>query len=471
MRNTDFSKQVSIGFVGRTIGAVIALLGSIYIAQEVGESIYGIFYFMMAISAVLDNPISGWSQGCRKRFTEEGWDQGAAIGAVYLGVLVGASILLPLAMLLRSIYGTVQGFDPIVFWFLFTAVVSYNVTLSLVRGTPSFGAVEWIGAFRDLFRVGLQILFIGIFADLFGMVLGIALINLLIVPIVVYWIGVPPSIPSRDQLRSIWSYARSSIPGSFIGTVMFRTDIIMIGLLSTSLFVGNYRVGMNLTMPAMFVGGVLSAGMLSQVSNMDSRDVEVSPQIQSGVGYASILAIPIAVGCLIMGEQIAVAVYSEQYREAGLFIAALAIYRVFQTQYQVVTSSIDGLDRPDLTLRIDALGLLMNVTLGLGLFYIMGPAGIAWATVISVAIRYFVGNRILKSLVEVNLAPDTLQHQALSGLIMGVGVFFADQKTGGGLLPTIVVIGIGGVIYFASLTALSGDFRELAINSISNIVQ
>lgn len=470
MEGTDFSKQVSWGFAGRVLGAVVALVGSIYIANEVGESTYGLFYFMMAVASVTDNPISGWAQGCRKRFTEEDWDDSAAVGSIYLAVVVGSGVLLAVLLPVQIFVGEVKGFEPLVFWVLFTGIISYNVTLTLVDGTSSFGMSPWIGAIRDIFRVGLQIVFIWIFADLFGMVLGIVLINLLIVPAVLWWIGVRPSFPTKRQLRSIWSYARSSIPGSFIGTIMTRTDVLMIGLLSTSLFVGNYRVGMNLTMPAMFVGGVISAGMMSQVSNMSSRNVNVGPQIQRGAAYASILAIPIGVGCVIMGEQIAVAIYSEQYREAGLFIAALGIYRVFQTQYQVVSSSIEGLDRPDLALRIDALGLGTNVCLGLILFYVTGPAGIAWATVVSVVARYFVGNRTLSDLVDVNLSPDTLRHQILSGLVMGVVVFLANQETGDGIVSTIFVIGIGGVVYFSSLFTLSEDFRQLTRNNISYII-
>lgn len=461
MRGTNFSKQVSIGVVGRALGAVVALLGSIYIAQEVGENVYGLFYFMMAISAVLDNPIGGWAQGCRKRFTEESWDQSAAVGALYLGVIIGGGTLLLVALPLSIFYGDVQGFDPLVFWILFIGVISYNVTLSLLKGTPSFGGASWIGAVRDIFRVGLQILFIWLFADLFGMVLGMVLINILIVPVVLYWVGVRPSAPTMEQVKSIWSYARSSIPGSLVGTMMFRADMLMLGFLATSLFVGNYRIGMSLTMPAMFVGGVVGAGMLSQVSNMDSRDVDVGPQIQRGVGYASVLAIPIAVGCLIMGEEIAVTIYSQEYSEVGLFIGALGIYRVFQTQYQVVMSSIEGLDRPDLTLKIDALGLGMNVVFGLILFYLMGPAGIAWATVLSVVVRYLIGNYILQQLIDVNLTPTTLFHQLVSGGLMGGVVYLGRMRSPGGLVGVGILVGLGGVVYFTSLFVLSEDFRNL----------
>jgi O-antigen/teichoic acid export membrane protein len=465
MKDTDFGKQVGIGAIGRAVGAAVAFGGSIVIAREIGDANYGVFYLMMTVSAVLDNPITGWTQACRKRFTEADWDDSSAIGAMFLMVVIGSVTVLIVSGALSLTVGEVRGVDPIVFWILFTGIIFFQTATSLVKGTSQFGSATWVNAVRDIIRVGLQITLVFLLADVLGMVLGIVAANLLLTVLVVWKIGTP-SLPSRSEIMSVWQFARSSIPSQFIGTTMFRMDILLLGGLATSALVGNYQVAKNLTMPALFIGGILGAGMMSQISHLDSTDQAVVPQIRSGISYASIAAIPICAGSLVMGDLVAVTAYSQKFSRAGIFIGALGIYRVFQSQYQTVANAIRGLDRPDLTLRANGIGLVLNIVLGLVGYWLIGPAGIAWATVLSIVCRYAYISQALRSLVDMSTITRPLIHQMMSGAIMGATVWMGRQQLPGGWIWVGALVGLGGVVYFTSLWTLSEDFRSLTLSFV-----
>lgn len=72
--DTDFGVQVGIGFVGRVVTLFVSFLGAVLLARILarilGSSGYGAFYLLMAVISFLDNPVTGWANACRKRFTE-----------------------------------------------------------------------------------------------------------------------------------------------------------------------------------------------------------------------------------------------------------------------------------------------------------------------------------------------------------------------------------------------------------------
>jgi O-antigen/teichoic acid export membrane protein len=251
-----------------------------------------------------------------------------------------------------------------------------------------------------------------------------------------------------------------------IGTTMFRMDVLLLGILSTSALVGNYQIAMNMTMPAMFIGGIVGGGMMSQISNMDSRDRSIQQKVKSAVSYTSIIAIPVAAGALVIGDLLVVTAYSQEFARAGAFIGILAFYRILQTQYQVVNNVIKGIDRPDLTLRGNIIGLFINLALGAGLLLTIGPIGVALASVVSVVCRYTYISWSLKQLRDVSLVTRPLIHQVISGVIMGAVVWMGRQQTPGGWIWVGVLVGLGALVYFTCLWILSEDFRSLTLSFV-----
>ncbi len=465
--DADFGVQVGFGFVGRVVGALVAFLGSIVLARVLGPSDYGMFYLLLSIVAFLDNPTTGWAEGCRKRLTEVDFPSGEALGSVILGVLVSSVIVslvaLPFAPWIAQVTGSAEGW----FWFsiLFAGMVVYHTANEVLISTDQFGTGPWLNASRDVIRVLGQATLVLIGFGVAGMVWGMVIANILVAPVVLYVVDFTPEIPSRETLGRIWTYARYSIVDGIVGTAQHRMDRILLGLLASSAVVGNYEVAMKLTLPAMFVAGVAQDGLMGRISNVKSRGEAVAADVQNNLGYASLFGIPLFFGALTMSEPIIVTLYSNQYAAAAPYLIGLALFRLIRTQQSILVATINGLDNPNLNLRVSTGVFAFNLIVGLALLYIVGPLGVVYATVASEIIDYAIRAWIMRSLVPmVDFTPRPLLDQLASGAFMAIVVYGARLWLPLSHWPYVaLVVAIGGITYAGALVALSSAFRETVL--------
>ena len=462
--DTDFGVQVGIGFVGRVVTLLVAFLGSIFLARILGPVGYGSFYLLMAAVEFLDNPVTGWATACRKRLTEEGFPAGEAVGSTLVGIVVAAAVVAAGAWLAAPVVNAYAGGVPdawLLLSVLFVGMASYITTLEVLKATAYFGASNWMMAARDIVRVLAQAALVLAGYGVAGMVGGIVFANFVVVPVVIYLLVVTPELPSKDSLREVWSFAKSSIPNGVVGTAQNRMDVILLGTLVGPGVVGNYEVALRMTMPAMFVAGVASGGLMGRVSNRRSRNEDVAVDIQNNVAYASLVAIPLFFGALTIGGPVVVTIYSSQYADAGAFIAGLALFHLIRSQKTILVSTIDGLDRPDLNLRVSIVVFALNLGLGIGLLLLVGPIGVVVATVISEAIAYAARAYLVRSLIPpVSFLPRPFVHQLASGALMALVVCSVRQLISlGSWLNVALLVGLGGVVYVTTLLLVSEPLR------------
>ncbi|OYR63391.1 lipopolysaccharide biosynthesis protein [Halorubrum ezzemoulense] len=459
----DFGLQIGIGALGKAFGAAVAFAGSVILARTIGDTGYGAFYLLLSISMFLDNPFTQWAVACRKRMTEASFPSDRAAGAVYLGSIAGTIAIVVITVGVDLFYGTVQGVDVRMLAVLMAGTVFYTGTKDILNGTTNFGLNPWLESVREVVRVALQIGLVLLISDVAGMVLGLTAASLLLVPVILWLSGVRPTFPTTEDLVDIATFAKSSIPNGFVSSALSQVDIIVLGGLAGTAIVGNYRVATNLLFPATFIVATMAPGMMSRVSSLDSREEDPSKAVSDGIAYASILALPMAAGAIVIGDLVAVTVYSSEFSSAGLFMTWLGVYFVIQTQMKVMSATLSGLDRPDLVLKLNAVGFVVNAVLGVGLFYFVGPVGVVYATVVGVTCRYLLGALWVRRDLSVTLIPRPLVHQFAAAALMG-GLLVAIRSLVG-LGSWIAVIGsvaVGAVLYGITLISISEEFRQTA---------
>lgn len=448
-------REVGIGFTGQVLAAAVAFLGSIVIARTIGDTGYGAYYTLLTFVAVLDNPFTGWFHACRKRFTEEGFDAEVAVGAALLGL--GAGILAAsIAML--------GGFRQ--FGVLFIASLIYVCGTVLLKSTSNFGKQTWVESGREVLRVALQIGLVLIVADVWGMILGLLVANLLVIPLIIKYVNVSPQIPTLIELRNIFEYAKSSIPSKLVGTTIGRIDILLLSVLATSGVVGNYQVAMNITLPAVFLSSIIQTGTMNRVSMESSGDENPSATIQRSLNFTMIFSIPLAAGALVVGDLVVVTAYSAEFELAGYFVAGLALFRVFESLTMPMMSVIDGSNRPDLVLRYNTFTLALNVALGVVLFRYFGPFGILYATILASIASAGLMWRWVRREYDVTLLSPIITRQIISGFLMLVIVYLFRQSFQMDVINIMALIVLGGFCYFTALFGLSRGFRELVFDFI-----
>lgn len=464
--DVDFGLEVSKGVLAKFTMAAIGFVGTLIFARELGPAGYGAFYLVVTLVNVLDNPVTGWATACKKRLSEEGFPDDEALGSGLAGAAINVVLVVPamgLVLAYTDLFEIRRLFVP--FAVLFGSVTLFAVTNRLLSAQANFASAEWSDTLRSLFTFPLQLALVLAGMGAAGMTYGLAVATLLTIPYVVHRLGVRPALPTRETVQSIWRYARYSIPSGFIGTTQSRIDVLILGaLMATTAAVGYYEVALRLTMPATFIAGVTSAGLMARVSNLHSRGESVATDVTNSLGYASLLAVPIFFGALAMPEALVVTAYGGDYRSAGAFLVGLALYQLLSTQVGQLGSVVAGLDRPRTNLLVSAASLAVNVILGVALFYAVGPLGVVVATVVAEALKYVVlAVTVRRALPAVELAPGPLRHQLLAGALMFVAVDRVRTAIGvPDWLHLLVLLALGGGVYFAVLLLISTEHRTTA---------
>ena len=466
----DFGLEISRGVFAKFVMAAIGFAGAIVFARILGPTGYGMFYVIITLVNVLDNPVTGLGVACKKRISETGFPTPEALGAGLLGAIVLPLIMLPAVYLFHqytNLYDLEGLFVP--FSALFVSICFFAVNNHILSARANFSAAEWTDTLRSFFTTPLQLAFVLLGFGAAGMVYGLAIATLLTIPYVLFRIGVRPAYPSRSSLASIASYAKYSVPNGFIGTAQSRVDILLLGALLTSAAVGEYQVAMQLTIAGTFIGGVASAGLMARVSEYWSRD-DISAtvtDVTNSLGYASVLAIPLFFGAAAMPNDLLVTVFGPQYSGVGTVLVGLAFFRALNMQSGQLSSTVAGLDRPAINTRIGLVVLVLNIGLGYVLLLKYGIIGVVVATIVSEIVKYITLAYVVKQyLPEVPLLTRPLRHQLLSGGIMFVIVDRLHAFTGVSWWGELLfLVGIGGAVYFVALAAISEPFRT-TVNGI-----
>lgn len=469
----DFGVEISRGVLAKSTMAAIGFIGSVVFARVLGPNGYGAFYVVLTLVNVLNNPVTGWGEACKKRISESNFPTEEALGSGIIGAIAIPLAVLPVMYVVHE-YAGVYDLDGLLIPFsvLFTAVCFFAVTNRILSARSNFSAAEWADTLRSLFTTPLQLILVLSGLGTVGMVYGLTIATAMTVPYVLYRIGLKPVRPSKESLRSITTYAKYSIPNGFIGTTQSRMDILLLGALISSSAVGYYQVSLQLTMVGTFIGGVTSMGLMARVSDHWSRNntAAVINDVTNSLGYSSLLAIPIFFGAAAMPNDLLVTVFGSQYTGIGLVLIGIALFRILNLQSSQLSSTVAGLDRPDINTRIGVVTLVLNIGLGYVLLLKYGTLGVVAATIISEVLRYAaLAYAIKQCLPRVPLFARPLRHQLVAGSLMfvvvdrlhaAIGVSWSGELLG--------LIGLGGVVYFTALTVISESFRVTAQGVLSD---
>lgn len=466
---TRFSVQVFKGFIGNVLTAIIGFLGSIAFARVLGPGGYGAFYTITAAVNLADNPVQGFAIAGKKRLSESKADASEIVGAVLLVGLSSILLLSPLVLLFGIPFIEVQRGREF-FVVLLSGLVFFKLLQPLIAGNGKFGIPTVLDSGRSFFTIVFQIILVYIGWSVGGMVAGLALGSVAMVPISYRVLGIRPAWPSRSVIRSLWRYARWSMPKAAVGAAISRMDVLILSAILTTGAAGQYRVAMNILVPATFVSGVIGSGVFVDTSGTISRDEDPRERIELGIGFGSILAIPVFFGAVAMPVDIVTTIYGSQYQEAGTVLVILAAYKLLETQTDQLLGTISGFDRPDLRFYLSVGVLVMNVGLGIPLAYRMGLMGVVIATLITAIAQWIAAVYLSQKLISFRIIPRPILEQSLAGILMFLVVFPAHRVYGVAWWGDLVaLVTLGAIVYGVILLIISPILRSSLRSFISEI--
>ena len=459
----SLSRETLGGAVAQFGMAAIGFVGTILFARWLGPAEFGGVYLLYGVVKLADRPMNGWSLAAKKRLSESDALRSPAFGAQLAfdaGWIVVAAVAALLAGDALASY-TGLAAAPLLFVVLLAAESTYESVDSLVQGRGRVSVATWTDALRSVLTLPAQVGFVAVVGAA-GMVYGLATASLLALPVIGYFVAARPSLPSRSFVRSLADYARYSIPSSALGTAYDRLDVLLLGALLAPAAAGYYEVAWKLTLPAVFVADVAGRGLMAKVSGRAADGSGVGRDVSNTVAYAGVLAFPILFGTLALARPLVVTVYGAEYAEAAVLLVGLAGYRVIRTQSGPLMQAVNGLDRPDVGMKLSAAALAVNLALGVALTLRFGPIGVVAATVVAEAVRYAGCVAFLRSTVErftplsrpmgIQVGASVVMYGAVSAAYGALGVR--------SWVDLIALVSLGGVVYVGLLVALSPGFRH-----------
>lgn len=457
------------GFSAKMVQAVLGFVGTVIFARVLGPQDFGGFYLLFTIQQMADRPLAGIGAAAKKRFSEADAPRDEIVGALFLACLVAVGVAAVGAVLLEEWLVSFTGLQEatLVFIVLFATIVFFHPFQQLLAAKGLVGLETWNDTLRSILTLGLQLGFVGLGFGAAGMGYGLAAATLLTVPVIHYFLGVRPEVPSRETVRSLWEYARFSIVTRFVGKTFKRLDLLLLGWLATANAAGYYEAAFKLTIPATFIAYVAGSGLMVKVSNLDSRGEAVAQDISNTVSFVSIIAIPMFFGALSLSKELIVTAFGSQYLAAAPLLVGLALYQVLATQSNPYRSGLNGLDLPELGMKIDLVVVAVNLVAGVSLVLEFGMIGVVAATVLAESVRLTLCLLALKRRVpEISPFPRLLFEQVFAGAVMAAVVALArSQMVVNSWLALGLLVGLGAATYGGILLASSSQLR-LTIRSV-----
>ena len=461
--NRSLGGETAKGTIAKVAMAVVGFAGTVILARLFDPAVFGGFYLLLSLVKLVDRPIRGFGTATKKRFSEAGSSRSEVIGIQFLATslwiaFAGLGAVL-LADWLRSYTGLSDA--PALFVGLLAALGLYVSFEKVVEARGLLGVAFTADAVRSYLTLPLQIAFIFLGFGAAGMAWGLAAATFLSIPLLFRYVDATPAVPSRETAGSLLAYAQYSIPGVVIGKAYDRFDVLLLGFLAGQSAAGNYEVAAKLTIPALIVAEVSGSGLMARVSNLHSEGRAVGLDVRNTLAFASVLAVPIFFGAVALAEPLVVTVYGPAYAEAGTLLVAIALYRLVRTQNEPLLQTLDGLDKPNVTMRLSVAALGVNIAFGVALTLAIGPVGVALSTVLAECVRYVWAARVVRRETSgVELLTRPLLEQVATGLVMLLVVVGLHRVVPvRSWLHLGFLVGVGAVTYAGTLFAISSQLR------------
>lgn len=456
--------EVTKGVIAKFLLAAIGFVGTILFARILGPAAFGGFYLIWAIVKIAKLPIDGFSHASKKRFSESNQNRGKIAGATLLVILCVIVLSGTAAIMAQHQLASYSGLEngSFLLVILLVSVGFFTPYQEMLTATGRISLTVWIDLLRSTLTTPLQLLLVVLNYGAAGMAYGLSLATVLTIPVTHYVLRTPLSFPDRETYRKLWSYARHSTVSAVFGQAFSRFDILLLGWLLTPNAAGQYEVALKLTLPAVLLAEVASEGLMARISNLHSKKRDITADLNNTLSFTSILSAPIFFGGLVLADPLVVTIYGSEYAAAAPLLVGLALFRLVRTQSSPLTQAINGIDRPDLNVRISAVTLALNIVVGVALTLEFGSIGVVIATVAAETLRYSLLFIIVQRYISgTSLISSALLEQLGAAVLMGVVVYAVHQFVPvRSWLHLSALIALGALVYGVTLLSVSKKLRQ-----------
>lgn len=457
----------AVVFISGIFSSVLGFVATLYFARVLGAEVLG--YFAVTIALVSWIKLVGdvgITNAIRKRISE-GEDQSeyATAGGILVlcfALLIGGTSLLIDGQIADYVGRPVAGFVSL----MVIASLMKSVASCILNGERKVHLASVINTFGTGTRSVVQISFVLAGAELAGMlggkVVGLALAALASITLS----SVTFARPTFYHFRQLIDYAKFAWLGAIESRTFNDVDILILGSFVSPTLVGIYSVCWTISKFMSLFSASIRAALFPEISHSDAHGdrQQVSEYVSSALAYCGLFTIPGFVGAVIVGDKV-LRVYGPEFRQGQTVLGLLLLACLFYGYQQQLINSLNAIDRPDLSFRINAGFIGTNAILNLALIQMLGWVGAAIATAVSAAIGLTMTYLVLQRVLPFSVPSGEILRQILAAALMGGTVYIGRLSlwklpiVSHNFVQILALLSVGVFVYFGSLLAISSELR------------
>lgn len=479
--------ETSKRFVTNVLGTVAGFAGTLYFTRELGFEGVGTYAVFVSLQMVAGSLATFGIYAVLTKRVSEGRNQAAyfTTGAVLLGV--GAAAVTAVAVVAR---------DPI------NALVGVDVALLLPYGVLSWGLFRLSSAFlegkervalagaldngRHAIVVPIQAVLVlegfGVPGLVYGLVAGQTLTFL------VSYVGfarVVPNLPTRAIVRDFLGYSKYSYVQVVADQLFKHADYVILGQFAGAGPTGVYKNAFQITEATTLFASALSKVSFPRFSALDEvgDDAEIARLFAALFTYGGLVAIPVAAGGAIVGNDLLLTLYGENPGTTALpvlgvvglanaLVPLLATANLLNGYRTSLERFSLGTGNPRLYAASGVVLVLVYAVVAVPLTIAYGAWGVAIATVVSFGTSLAANVWLLSERVPAAALAD-VGVELLAALVMtGVVAVLVDALGGAhGAVRLGFVLAVGASTYVALVLALSERVRVDALGVARDVLR
>lgn len=465
----NIEKQSSLLAAAKYVDALSGLLGLIVYTKVFNPGSLGLYFIGIAISSLAVAACSGTSGSVRKRGSEKNSDVSSYYSLGITSALV-CSILASFVVL--------GGYRLVTSGFLF---IEYTVPFKIAAGAiirlipetlyrvnnsiyECKGKVALSGFFntaRGIAETVIQILLILYIQDIFMLFVG-STISTVAIGLIMY-VYIDETIFKSftiDHVRSIMRYAVWDSSNGILNTIEPNSVTVSIGSILSASATGIYGVANRTRGPTTYIPKSISKSLFVDTSYKKSDDNDSVSNLNLGLKYGTVIAIPVFAGALALSQEVLLLLYSESYTKGAIVLIGLSFGAILQSQSIILKGYLNGRDRPDTVAKSSVVRLIFSISILIPSLYYFGVVGVVVSHITSRIVRLIYMYYHIPKRKELDFIRSGIVPQSVSSIVMLGFVLLLRNFIGSGPLETMAMVGSGGILYFASLLVIDSDFRN-----------
>jgi len=249
------------------------------------------------------------------------------------------------------------------------------------------------------------------------------------------------------------------------------TDTLVLGFFVSSALIGIYEVAWTVGAILMLLNKSIRKTLFPEFSDLgtDSAYDQIYQYLNDGLVFVGLFMIPGLFGAIVVGPRV-LGIYGSEFTSGGLIFVILIVARIFIAYSSQFVAVINGIDRPDVTFKINLVIILLNVVLNVVLIAAFGWIGAAIATMTSGVAWFTLSYRALSGLIRPPPIPfREIVYQLLASFLMAACIFLLKPFVPGGESSTVGLVGLGALIYITLLLSLSTRTRNKTLSLVSTL--